>query len=81
MSKMQKYNKDFFFKALSKDVALSCTESLDKKEFDLVSSVVEWKDLPDDHIKYNGDLLDKIDWIVHIDKLRAIRIAISNLAR
>lgn len=76
---MQKYNKDLFFKALSVDVALYCTDSIDKEEFDHISNSIDWKAIPDRYIKYNNSLLSKINWKKHIDKHRAIRIAISSL--
>ena len=76
---MQKYDKKFFFKALANKVSLECTDSVSKEGINHMAKVIDWTVMPDRYIKYNDDLLNKLDWSKYISKHQAIRIAISNL--
>ena len=80
MSKNQKkHSKHLFFRSLSTEAILHCSETMTKEEFGLIAKSIKWDAIPDNYIKYNDDILSKINWKLHIDKNRAIRIARSNL--
>jgi len=81
MGKSQnKHSKHFFFKSLLDNVLFGCTDTLNREQVNLLAKAIRWEKVTDDQIKYNDDLLDKLNWKLYIDKHRALRIALSDLS-
>jgi len=80
VNNQKKHTKQLFLRALSEQVTCFCSEVLTKEEVSFLAKSVDWSNVTDTYIKYNADLLSKIDWKLHVNKHLALRIALSDLS-